>query len=257
MEEVALIKINLCPPKELEIRFWYAADLATFALVSVILYSCVYIYFDQVQKHIDFLDAERLEFVKNTANLGPDIERYSEIDKKISILHKKIEALKKITVSKLAKYRPVILLEHLQNLRSEGLWFHRIVDESDHQILRLAGAAFDHLSIAEFLGSMHATQFQAVDPALLRTQIYFSEGFLVKVVATDHDLSHKSSQNLLSQPTKIEVLDPLLKQSIDSQKVSTFPGLKGPSWQINVRYNERHVKNEMTNPSFKKSKETS
>ena len=85
----------------------------------------------------------------------------------------KLRALNAITDSRLAKYRPLIAIEHLQNLKPEAVWLMSLtVDDAK---IELEAMATDNVLVAEFITALKSTQFQDIDPADLRTQVYFSE----------------------------------------------------------------------------------
>jgi len=69
----------------------------------------------------------------------------------------------------------VIVTEHLQNLKPEGVWYTEIVVGTEGaDTFSIKGQAFDNLLIAELMSSIRATELQDVDDADLRTQVYFT-----------------------------------------------------------------------------------
>ena len=85
----------------------------------------------------------------------------------------KLRALNAITDSRLAKYRPLIAIEHLQNLKPEAVWLTTLTVEDGK--IELEAMATDNVLVAEFITALKSTQLQDIDPADLRTQVYFSD----------------------------------------------------------------------------------
>ena len=136
--------------------------------------------------------------------LNPDLERFKGLDKDIQTLNIKLDALKNITVSKISKYKPVIVLEHLQNLKPDGVWFSHVaigtslpplerdkegangnaIPESldakgsapvDNDSFEVVGQAFDNLLTAELMTAIRSTGSQELDEGDLRTQVFFAD----------------------------------------------------------------------------------
>ena len=55
---------------------------------------------------------------------------------KIKMLGQKLAILESLTGSKVDRYKPIIVLEHLQNLRLEGLWFNSLNVKPQNPILK-------------------------------------------------------------------------------------------------------------------------
>jgi len=196
-----MIKINLCPVDELENPYWYVVDLVATALVVVAVFLAMQFYLGTIQNEIDVVAAEAAGLDESTAKLTPDLERFKHLGKDIDDLNSKLSALTSITVSKIAKYRPVIVLEHLQNLRPEGVWFESVrigfadvpakggpagaTSQPPDQVVaedgfEIRGQAFDNILTAEFMTAIRSTDSQEIDSADLRTHVYFNDLALVE-----------------------------------------------------------------------------
>jgi len=196
-----MIKINLCPIDELENQYWYVPDLVVTALVGVAVFLALQFYLGTIQNEIDVVLADVASLEESTANLSPDLERFKHLGKDISDLNSKLNALTSITVSKIAKYKPVIVLEHLQNLRPEGVWFESVRigfgdpvakggaagatnqppdQAASEDSFEIRGQAFDNILTAEFMTAIRSTDSQDIDSADLRTQVYFNDLTLVE-----------------------------------------------------------------------------
>jgi hypothetical protein len=175
-----LIKINLVPVDELENQLWWVADAAVLLIVACASFFTAQWYLGKIQEQTDEIAARATGLEESTAALQPEIQRYTNLQSKKDALNEKIDALKKITVTKISKFEPVIVLEHLQNLKPEGIWFSQLLiglpKPGDFKIL---GQGFDNLLVAEFMTGIRSTETQEKDDSDLRTHIFFSNLELV------------------------------------------------------------------------------
>ncbi len=176
-----MIKINLVPVDELENQLWWVADAAVLLIVACASFFTAQWYLGKIQEQTDEIAARATGLEESTAALQPEIQRYTNLQSKKDALNEKIDALKKITVTKISKFEPVIVLEHLQNLKPEGIWFSKLLiglpKPGEFQIL---GQGFDNLLVAEFMTGIRSTETQEKDDSDLRTHIFFSNLELVK-----------------------------------------------------------------------------
>lgn len=175
-----MIKINLCPIDELESQYWYVPDIAVAAVVAVVSFLGVQYYLGTIQERIDTAQANIASLTENTDKLKPDLERFVRLKADGKDLNTKLDALKAITVSKISKYKPVIVIEHFQNLRPEGVWFEELkIGVEDPETFEVKGQAFDNILTAEFLTAIRSTENGEADDSDLRTQVYFKDLELV------------------------------------------------------------------------------
>ena len=201
-----MIKINLCPLDEIDSPYWYVPDVIAATIVAVAVFFATQYYLGNIQDQIDGLVAEAASLDENTAKLTPDLEKFKNLGKDIAELNAKLSALKSITVSKISKYKPVIILEHLQNLKPDGVWFETVrigfnvsaakavtaggaglpqpaesaqAQEVNEDGFEVKGQAFDHILTAEFMTAIRSTENQEIDSGDLRTQVYFNELALI------------------------------------------------------------------------------
>lgn len=170
-----MIKINLCPIDELQSPYWWIPDVVVGAAVAVGALVAVQWHLGQIQLQIEETTAKTEEIRENEQKLASDLRRYANMEKDESELRNKLTALQQITVSKISKYKPLIAVEHLANLRPEGVWYHGFkVGDQDGDSFELKGQAFDNLLVAELLTSLNSTASQDPDESDLRTLIFFS-----------------------------------------------------------------------------------
>jgi len=138
------------PREELESQYWWVLDVSVGVAALVAAYLGVLYYFGTVQAQIDDVDAKTASLEASTKALQPDLERFKMLNRDIDQLVSKLDSLKKITVSKISRYKPVIVVEHFQNLRPDGVWFKslKVGTGAAKDEFELRGQAFDNLLVA-------------------------------------------------------------------------------------------------------------
>ncbi|EFX60342.1 hypothetical protein DAPPUDRAFT_124509, partial [Daphnia pulex] len=194
--------------EELQNPYWWLPDLASLLIIVGVSFGSIYFYFASIENEINAREIEKQRLVQETALLEGDVEKFNSLNVKISALDSKKSSLQRITESKLVRYLPIILLENIQNLKPEGVWFSSVgfVEKSASQpaippppsnvpdpsavpgqrleaksgqnnplTIEISGSARDNVLIAEFMMALKATQNQSFEKSDLRTQIFFSE----------------------------------------------------------------------------------
>lgn len=174
-----MIKINLCPIDELESPYWWAPDVAAVVVIAAMAFFAVEWHLGQLQEEIDEVRASVEEISANEQKLTADLRRYDNMEKDERDLETKLSALQSITVSKIGKYMPLIVVEHLANLRPEGIWYHYFkVGDATGNNFEMKGQGFDNLLVAELMTALKSTASQEADEADLRTLVYFDNVIL-------------------------------------------------------------------------------
>ena len=168
-----MIRINLVPKEELESQVWFLPDLIILLLVGFALFTFVDGQMSGIRDSIALVTANRDDFSEKTKQIQPTLERFKSLGKDKENLMVKLRALQMITDSKIAKYRPLIAIEHLQNLKPESVWLSSLNVEDNK--IEFEAFALDNILVAEFITALKSTQFQDIDPSDLRTQVYFSD----------------------------------------------------------------------------------
>lgn len=200
-----MININLSPAEELDNPYWWIPDVAIFGLILLLAMSGVKFYLTSIQNQIDQLTEESKVLESTLESLRPEVERYTNLTAKIQDIDTVRQALSSITESKLTRFLPLILIEHIHNLKPEGVWLtslefkNQLVDTSNNvqttttppagqqaapasanrsnlssrMEIELQGQAYDNVILAEFMTLLKATRNQDFDAADLRTQTYF------------------------------------------------------------------------------------
>lgn len=171
-----MIKINLCPIDELDNPRWWLVDASVLALVVIGTVFSVKWYLSQIEIEIDQLRATLEDINASEQNLASDLQRYQSMEKDEGTLQSKLKALEKITVSKISKFRTLVVLEHLANLRPEGVWYQSLkIDDRSGSKFELKGQAFDNLLVAELIMSLKATASQDIELNNIRSLVYFDQ----------------------------------------------------------------------------------
>ena len=220
-----MIRINLAPPDELESPYWWVPDALIFAFVLALGVIGVNYYMGFSEKEIEKLKAEAVTLNAGTAAMQVDVQRHKELTARIDTLEQKRQALSRITESKIARYLPIVLVEHIQNLKPEGIWFARVSFVTSRKnandagpgappergelgealgkkpkpvqaaepatpvgnTIEVEGHAFDNVILAEFMTALKATRNQEADPQDVRTQVFFENVDLEFTVAASLD----------------------------------------------------------------------
>jgi Tfp pilus assembly protein PilN len=169
---MAMIRVNLTPVDELESQHWYIADIVVALLVLGVGYLGLSMLISDKRSEIETLQADTNNYNENFVKISGDLTRINDLEKQIKELRKKLGSLREITVTQISRFKPVIVLEHIQNLKPEGAWLTNIELRADRTIT-IEGKAFDNLLVAEFMTALSSTRSQLVEPSDLRTQIYF------------------------------------------------------------------------------------
>ena len=168
-----MIRVNLAPKEELESQVWFIPDLVVFLFVAFVVFSFVESAMTGVKDNIAKVALDRDDLNEKTKAIMPTLERFKTLGKDKESLMVKLRALQMITDSKLAKYRPLIAIEHLQNLKPDSVWLLGLKVEDNK--IEFEAMASDNILVAEFITALKSTQFQDIDPSDLRTQVYFSQ----------------------------------------------------------------------------------
>ena len=234
---MALIRINLAPFEEIEDNFWWISDAAVFMLFAALSWFSVEYHLDAIREETARKEASTVQYKNALNSVKPQIDRVRDLKKNIEELGTIYESITRITESKLARYLPIILLEHIQILRPDGVWLDSISygkslesnsdgqEQTDNQLpdLIVEGGALTNTILAEFMTLLKATKNQDIDPNDIRTQAFFS--------AVSIDFSR-----LVPSRSKVEGEDL-------NQTTLFFPS--SVNYRINIKYKEQQTKPEL------------
>lgn len=176
-----MIKVQLCPQEELENKRWFVSDLIVFLGVVAIAVLAMKVQIGEVQLEVDSLVNEKSQFEQRKASLQEQLKKFKTLDEDIANLKSKMEALKSITTSKVAKFRSIVALEHLQVLKPQGVWFRKLTLKDDGSF-EIKGGAFDTVLVAEFSLALRETQNKSFVSSDVRSLVFFSDVQIVKTM---------------------------------------------------------------------------
>ncbi len=168
-----MIKINLAPIEELDSQFWWVPDFLVGFIVFAVAYFAVTYYIGSIDDQIKAAYAEKSRMESTIAKLDPEVKRHTSLLEKRIKLSEKVDALKNITKVKLSRYMPVIVLEHIQNMKPAGVWFEELEVKKQGEEISLKGRALSNELIAEYIKILKESVNNLVDANDLRTQVYF------------------------------------------------------------------------------------
>lgn len=211
-----MIKINLCPIDELENPYWYIPDVAILVVVAILGYYGVSLYFGEIEDQIITTQEKISSLQASTSQLAPDLARFKTLDVDVNTLSGKLRSLQKITISKMEKYTPIIVLEHIQNLKPQGVWYTEFsLKNAQSTEFSLKGIAFDNMMTAELLTSMRATASSEVDPTDLRSQVFFDKLSLVEtaIAPLTTTSSDSTAETTLFPPSNFDIKGIVLERA--------------------------------------------
>jgi hypothetical protein len=212
-----MLKINLVPIDELENPYWYVPDLAVFLIIALVSYFGVDTYLSSIQQEIDETQEKIASLNASTAQLAPDLERFKTLDNDVKTLQTKLQALQKITVSKLERFTPLIVLEHIQNLKPQGVWYTSFTTTNKVNF-NLKGMAFNNIMTAELMTSLRATAATEIDSTDLRTQVYFDDLDLVSAILTTSQTDADGQPTIGPPPSSFEIKGTIKERSVPSSQ---------------------------------------
>ena len=162
---------------------WYVLDLAVLLVVAGLAYMGIQYYMSAAKDSIEIVESETNSIRDSISKLQKSIDRFNTLEADIKQLSNKVEAIKSITVSVFEKYKLIIILEHLQLLQPSGVWYDSLAVKDDS--VKIKGAAFNNILVAEFLTALESTKTQEVDPVDLRTYVYFDPSTLLGTQAIE------------------------------------------------------------------------
>lgn len=170
-----MILLNLTPLEELDNPFWYIPEVVILSLV--LLGGCTVSdkLIGSYEMEVAQLSAQTAEAQSNHAKIKPELAKFNSLNDDINKLKKTTESLRVITASKLEKYKPVVLLEHLHNLKPEGMWFDQIEEKTEEKTIVVRGNSFDPILVSEFISALNATSAQSSVFSDIRTQVVFDK----------------------------------------------------------------------------------
>jgi hypothetical protein len=175
-----VIRINLLPIEELESPYWYVPDATVLAITFLAMWFGISSYSGSLRTARETSIAEKAKYEESYTKIQAELTEFKGLETKIGALRNKIKALQDITTSKLTRLKPLIVLEHLQNIKPEGIWFSTVKINHSPANIQVEGRSFDNLLVAEFLAAIESTRTQEAVESDLRSQVFFTGTSLIK-----------------------------------------------------------------------------
>lgn len=179
-----MIRIQLAPYSELEDKQWWVPDVALLVVAGFFSSFFFQSYVDRLKSDIVDIETQTTELTSNIKLIEPELKAFQSLQSQIDSLKAKISALSSITVSKISKYKSVLLLEQLQILKPEGVWFETMKEESMGKSIQITGFAFDPILVGQFMSDMGATKLQQADPTDMRSLLFY-ENINLKTITSE------------------------------------------------------------------------
>ncbi len=148
-------------------------DFLLMLFLALLAYVAPEFIIQQIRDKKELSEKEILKISEELKIVDQDVKAHSMMTQEIQDIESNIGKVAGVGHAKVNRHRPVIVLEHLQNLRPEGVWFWQLdIDDVKSQV-KILGQSYDHLLIAEYMSSLMSTMKQNIDPQDLRTQVFF------------------------------------------------------------------------------------
>jgi hypothetical protein len=214
-----MLRIQLCPASELENKHWWAKEAAVFVLVFLLSWFGVSFRLDQMRDEIQRLTTTADDWTNKAKELEPTVAKFKTLDEEIALLNRKIDVLSKITVSRIEKVLPVVVLEQLQTLKPKGVWFHKLIYNADRSV-NVLGGTMDSLLISEFLLGMRETMNPDTWTNDVRTQVGYVDLGIRNVMRAAKDPNFTDIEDVLTFEAIAKIKE---KQPKPLQSVSVVP----------------------------------
>lgn len=240
-----MIRINLAPPSSLLSKVWFVPELTLFILIFASVSFLESSYLSSLEDETREIQASTASTLQDLEKLHADIERFAALTKQVEAISDKLKSIEGITISKVGRYLPIIVLEYLQTMKPLGMWFNTFQQDSKEKQIQLTGHVFDTLLVSEFINSIESTKKMMMDPRDIKSYVYFPNLILEKVstdsakreASTGEDDSQSDVQKAFKKTVDLKKSD---KMTGGSTNTSVFPELdKFPSFSLLIKYSER------------------
>ncbi|MCX6118389.1 MAG: hypothetical protein NT027_12660 [Proteobacteria bacterium] len=214
-----MLKIQLCPIGELENKQWWIPDAASILAVLLVSWIGLDQVIGSVNEEIVRLNVTADDWTGQIAKLNPLIEKYKGLDAETAVLKKKIDVISRITVNKMDKVLPLVVLEQLQILKPAGLWY-RDLEFLDDKKVKINAASRESLLVSEFLLGLRETMNPATWNSDIRTQIGYQNVQIGQISRVSVDANFKDQTDILEFDVVADIAE---KQPPVSGALSAVP----------------------------------
>ncbi len=221
-----MLKINLAPIEEVEDKFWFVIDLIAVFLAYVILSFAADLVISNLREDIAMKQAD-ISLKKNQIRkMKKDIKRYDLIIIDVKRLEDRIKTIDQITVSKIKRFKTLVLLEKLNENKPDGLWFSYLEESEMDSKIMIAGGALDSLLVAKFISNLKEDKKK-------QDTSFFNSVYLDRI-----NLGNISNESTMYKSGSTGESDSLMNKAKDSYNY--FTDVKGfPIFSLNMKYKFR------------------
>jgi hypothetical protein len=213
-----MLKIQLCPESELENRQWWVSDAVVAVLAITVSYFSATSALNAIKDETLRLNAVKLNWTKQYDEIAPSLGKFKNLDAEILLLNAKLASLKRITVSKIDKVLPIVVMEQIQTLTPQGVWVHSAKFHEDRSI-SVSGSSKDSLLISEYLLGVRETMNPETTTADVRTRIGFGDLGIKEIKSSDKDAFFYDVRDVLDFELTAKVVEKSLPRP-DAQEVN-------------------------------------
>ena len=181
-----MIDINLKPYDDSSYKRMWLYDILIILIVGGAGLFLLHLYNNNISSDISLYEGRIIASQAKLKELHSYALDYDYRDEHLHVLQEKIAELRYIKISPLERYKPVILIEHLQNLLPPQIWLSSIKYDDYNSSINVKGMGYNNLIISKFMHALKSTQSHDFNENELRSQVYFSDINILNIsVAND------------------------------------------------------------------------
>lgn len=170
-----MLKINLVPFEELDNKRWFVPDLLVVLILAAGAGISLLAYEQSFEDKIASAQEEISTLVSSQKKLETTIKQFASLQGENEALREQLASLEHITTAKVPRYRPVMLMEMLQNLKPQGLWFKAVEEQTANGQVTIRGESYDKLLVAHFISALHTSRNPNTSVKGVGKGLYFSK----------------------------------------------------------------------------------
>mgnify|MGYP002073777242 CR=1 FL=1 len=133
-----------------------------------------------VKMNVDEMRREQYQAEQQTQDIQTKLsairfeaDKFKDLDDKVKQRQARLKILGEITGKKVDRFKPVLILDMLQLLKPQGVWFSTLTISPKGAEVKIEGGSYDNLLLSEFLLNLRITASQEIDATDIRTKVYF------------------------------------------------------------------------------------
>gem|GEM_PF-5948317 len=236
-----MIEINLTPESEIKSHTWFIPDLIVLFAFVGIAFGVDKFKIGSLKNEINSIQASYESTSKELQGLSEESKNYYSLKKRLETIRNKIFSITKLTQNVINHYKPILLIELIQNNRPEYLWLSYIENDGKNSILKIGGAALESRMIAIFIKKLKDSKDSITQASQLLTQIYFSQIALEKISKSKSNISltqtNELDQKLLQVIQKDNEGATSSLNNFPQYNLQNFSDTKDyPEFRLNLKY---------------------